>query len=253
MQGTIRAFLVLVMLLIAEPGFSATNQRAASDQAGKAQSVSEELQAAKQQVKILESQLQVMKDYQSSLLDTVYWALGGVFLIVGLLLGFGWFSNFRIYERDKETLKADLELVVRSKGDELEKLTSSQLNRISSKLASQNSDEAKKIEAAMKSYLAPLDTRLFDLEFFRLHERMTKNDSDNMALTDALNLLGICVTRNHHQVPEIIHFMLKKIDKGGKFTPGEITRLNLVLDSLPSQYSSLCEKIGARLVVAEMF
>lgn len=249
MQGAIRAILVFVMLIMAAPGYTAVS----SGKVEKAEVLSEELRDAKQQIKLLETQIELMKEYQGSLLDTVYWALGGVFLIVGLLLGFGWFSNFRIYERDKETLKADLELVVRSKGDELEKKTSSQFTKISAELASQNSENAKKIETAIKSSLTPLDARLFDLEFFRLHEKMTTNDSESMALTDALNLLGICVARSHHQAPEIIHFMLKKIDKGGKFTPGEITRLNMILDSLPSQYSSLREKLGARLVVADMF
>lgn len=42
-----------------------------------------------QQIKLLEEQLRLTREFQTSLLDTVYWALGGVFLVVGLLLGFG--------------------------------------------------------------------------------------------------------------------------------------------------------------------
>jgi hypothetical protein len=67
-----------------------------------------ELGASKQQVKLLETQLAEVRKYQDAILATVYWALGGIFVVVGLLLGFGWFANFKVYERDKDSLKAEV-------------------------------------------------------------------------------------------------------------------------------------------------
>lgn len=55
------------------------------------------------------AQLSAIKDYHSSLLDTVYWSLTALTTIVALLAGFGWFANFRMYENDKTRLKDDLE------------------------------------------------------------------------------------------------------------------------------------------------
>ncbi|VVN92396.1 hypothetical protein [Pseudomonas fluorescens] len=215
--------------------------------------IAEELQTAKQQIKILESQLQMTRDYQGSLLDTVYWALGAVFLLVGLLLGFGWFANFRVYERDKEILKAELEGAVRSKADDLEKSISLQTDNISRVVIGKIDEKIKIAETSLNYSLQKIDGRLFDLEFVRLHDKMNANGSDNMALTDALQLLDICIKRDFYKVPDVIHFMLKTIDKGGKFTAGEITRLNVLLDSLPSQYRALLEKLGAKLVAADIF
>jgi hypothetical protein len=63
---------------------------------------------------VLKQQLTTMREYHSSLLDTVYWALAGVFTLVVLLAGFGWWSNFKVYEQDKQRLKDELLSVIRT-------------------------------------------------------------------------------------------------------------------------------------------
>ena len=83
--------------------------QAASATASQPTAESVELQAVRQQVKLLETQLQITKDFQSAILDTIYWALGGVFLALSLVFGFSWFPNFRLYDRDKQALHADLQ------------------------------------------------------------------------------------------------------------------------------------------------
>ncbi len=55
----------------------------------------------------LRAQNKIIKEYQSSLLDTVYWALAAVFAVAVILAGFGWFTNFKVYEADKLRLKED--------------------------------------------------------------------------------------------------------------------------------------------------
>ncbi|WP_421207204.1 hypothetical protein [Aeromonas sp. 601027] len=44
----------------------------------------------------------IMKEFHEKILDTVYWSLGSVFGILALLLGFGWWSNFKLHEKDKK-------------------------------------------------------------------------------------------------------------------------------------------------------
>ncbi|MGL6303883.1 hypothetical protein ACSZMJ_18845 [Aeromonas caviae] len=46
----------------------------------------------------------IIKEYHDSLLSTVYWAIGAVLGVSALLFGFGWWSNFKIHEKDKSTL-----------------------------------------------------------------------------------------------------------------------------------------------------
>lgn len=61
------------------------------------------------ELKVLEKQIATMKEYHSSLLDTVYWALGTVATVAVLLVGFGWFANFKFHESEKQRLKDELD------------------------------------------------------------------------------------------------------------------------------------------------
>ncbi len=61
------------------------------------------------EVKLLEKQIATMKEYHSSLLDTVYWALGTVATVSVLLVGFGWLANFKFHESEKKRLIDELD------------------------------------------------------------------------------------------------------------------------------------------------
>ena len=56
----------------------------------------------------LRAQTKQMKEDNQRLLDTVHWSLGGLVTAVALVAGFGWFVNFRMYQRDKDALKKEL-------------------------------------------------------------------------------------------------------------------------------------------------
>jgi hypothetical protein len=56
----------------------------------------------------LKAQNAELREFHSSLLDTVYWALSTVVTFTALLAGFSWFSNFKLYEADKHKLKEEL-------------------------------------------------------------------------------------------------------------------------------------------------
>jgi DNA repair exonuclease SbcCD ATPase subunit len=65
------------------------------------------------EIAALREQNSVMREYHGSILDTVYWALGGIIATVLLLAGFGWWSNFKVYEQDKARLKEELQSLIR--------------------------------------------------------------------------------------------------------------------------------------------
>lgn len=60
-------------------------------------------------VVILKAQLQTIREYDKELLDSVHWSQGIVGGVALLLVGFSWFTNSRIYERDKAALTQELE------------------------------------------------------------------------------------------------------------------------------------------------
>lgn len=85
---------------------------------------------ADEEVKALRAQLEVMWRYDQRLLYTVYWALGGLGTVVIAIIGFGWFANFRLYERDKAALKAELENAINQQANTLRDQLDTKLRQI---------------------------------------------------------------------------------------------------------------------------
>jgi hypothetical protein len=223
-----------------------------------------ELTAMRHQVELLQAELQVMRSYHSSLLDTVYWSLGGVFVLASLLLGFSWLANLRIYERDKQALQSVLDARLGSRVSELEAAIDRRKAELAAVVEQRMKEASAAIPVAIRAVVEPVESQLKtqigglerDLTRVRsdiLRKNMTTNPSANMALTDALMLLELLASRSVSDVPEVVTFMLKTIDKGGKFTGDEIARVNLVLDKLPPQYGTLAEKLRGKIVASDVF
>ncbi len=64
---------------------------------------------------ILRAQLDVMRQYDERLLQTVYWALGTALALVVFAASAGWYVNVRLYEREKEALRSELHLALETK------------------------------------------------------------------------------------------------------------------------------------------
>jgi hypothetical protein len=204
-------------------------------------------------IELLEAQLQAQKEFQASLLDTVYWALGAVFFLTGIILGLGWLANFKVYERDKEALQRNLD--ARLSEEKAKLLTAiSERHQHLDETVGKNLDAAqKKIAAAANQRIDELTSRILSIEFDRSKEELDATSNHDIALTRALGLLEFCTESRPEEIAELLNFMLKKIAKGGKFTADEITRLTIILDELPAQYSALSEKLRGKLVASDIF
>lgn len=66
------------------------------------------------EVAVLRAQLETSERYQDRLINTVYWALGTLCAVFLALIGFGWFANFRIYDRDRAALSKELREAVQA-------------------------------------------------------------------------------------------------------------------------------------------
>ncbi len=59
---------------------------------------------------IARAELDTVREYDQRLLSTVYWSFSGVFLLVVLIGGVNWFTNYRLYERERDSLRQTLKL-----------------------------------------------------------------------------------------------------------------------------------------------
>jgi hypothetical protein len=59
------------------------------------------------EAELLREETKVIQLYDDKLLRTVHWALGSVFSIAALLVGYGWWTNFRMADKDRQRLKEE--------------------------------------------------------------------------------------------------------------------------------------------------
>lgn len=107
---------------------------------------------AELELKVQEKQIATMKEYHSSLLDTVYWALGTVATVAVLLVGFGWLANFKFHESEKQRLKDELDGKIKEALASIETRLSSNevqvINSVDSRLDSHFTRVARDIDIA---------------------------------------------------------------------------------------------------------
>jgi len=90
---------------------------------------------------ILRNQNEIIKEYHSSLLSTVYWSASALITVAVLLVGFGWWSNFRMHEKDRERLKQEILATV----VELE-------SKVDVKLSESRTDYLKSLDSRFESF-----------------------------------------------------------------------------------------------------
>ncbi len=73
----------------------------------------QQIQPDAERIAVLQAQMELMRDYHEKILDTVYWSLGGLAGVVLLVVGLGWYTNFRIYKREVEDIKKAVESNIR--------------------------------------------------------------------------------------------------------------------------------------------
>jgi hypothetical protein len=138
-----RAIQALLILLLMTFGSVAAQGQRAPDEAAVEQIAprTDDSTKAVQELAIMQAELQTLRSFQDRLLMTVYWALGTVASIAFLLVGFGWFANFRIYERDKDALGRELHTLVDQRLHELKSSLEAQTSEATSDLSASQSQQ----------------------------------------------------------------------------------------------------------------
>jgi hypothetical protein len=144
---------------------------------------------------LLQGELKAIREYHSSLLDTVYWSLGLVFGLVLLIIGSSWYSNFRLYEADKARLleeaerkiaeansriSRDLQMLSSNLSDKVDRDTVALANRLSTeieRMRSDNKDAERKISSDLKELEETLEIFLKLTEKIRSQLNRTNLDT----------------------------------------------------------------------------
>lgn len=217
-----------------------------------------EILALRQQNRLLEGQLQAIKEFQSAILETIYWALGGVFLALSLVFGFSWFTNFKLYDRDKQALQADLHGKIDSSVKELTAAyATSALNlerRVDEKFEEwkrtaeyQAEETTKRIQSNSQATVTALERRVAALQrdTLRIFIRTEANPDQRMTL--ARSLLYYTLDAAPQEVPEAIVEIRRSLEDGAKLTTPDVASLNGMLDKVLPAHAAFVTKLREHL------
>lgn len=184
---------------------------------------------SRDELQLLKEQNSDLKGFQSDLLLTMWSAFGSLVVLTLALLGFGWFANFRMYERDKELLRKDLEGVVASSESRLQAALESSLATSEKKLR-QGVD---RLDWKVKH----LDTQ-FQLEREYL----------GSAATAALRSLELAVElKSEWRIKRSLEGFTDVIDAGGEFYEREVAEALTVLARVPTELRAQADELAPKV------
>lgn len=170
MKSIAATFVLALCVLLPISGHAQANKVVATQEATQGA-------AADSRVQALQAELQVMKDFTQHILSTVYFTLGTVVVVLFAMVGFGWYQNFKLYERDKEALRQSLTKVIEEES--------------ASRYQEWNKQATERFNAVDKSVAGALELthkRLNDLELFTATSVFRAAYASDTPLTDFMVL-----------------------------------------------------------------
>jgi hypothetical protein len=204
-------------------------------------------------------QLEEMQRLDDRLLSTVHWSLGVVVFLAVLLAGFSWYTNFRVYERDRGNLRDELRVFLsqelekgreqlRSKFEQSQEAIESSLKEDFDKFSSQLTDANSRLEKSLKDLEERIYGRFSRVRFDYLRLKIEVQEQSDAPITTRL--------RTYIEYLQVaVEFewsfayvdALKRIEKlmrdGGTVSSGDLPTLNSTLATIPQDFSGLVDNI----------
>lgn len=248
------ATVIWLLVLLAIPWASGYSQSPDPDP------TSVKAQAEQTEVAVLRAQLEVMRQFDQRLVATVYWALGVTFTVVVLLVGFGWFANFRFYERDKhslrEELSADLKQQIADFRQETNRRLDSDLSRLQKELSDRPEEAIATLRKETRETLKGIRRELMQHTYllFKYEAKFWENEGVHInALRKQPEMMRIAISIDSDvlvsETLDNIHRLIKK-GASARLHPTDISELTELIDKLPPKFTVGAEAVRGLLRAA---
>lgn len=225
-----------------------------------AQATSSERISAVNQIQILQSQVDILNQTNNKILNTIYWALGGLITALLTIVGLNFFQNFAINKGKFDSLQKQIEADLFT---EKEKSTSAQQGAIASiqeentkKLSSINASIDVKVKMAVEGSLREFKTNIDkinaeyeDVQRDNLVRKAFEHKAESRMgyIINLTEVLEIDIKKDSEwRINESLERISKCLDEGYK-NAQSMADLNIVLNKLPEQYAFQKKMIEAKM------
>lgn len=222
------------------------------------------------EVQILKAQLETIREYDQRLMNVVFWSLGGVFIVVVLIGGLNWFTNYRLYERERESLREYLQGEFKSESAQvhevmrhLEEESRSSFNTFFQDAKSQfrndfaefRKENEKGLERTRTDLHHEIQESKSDLAQFKAEQFQKQGDSlwESFSLLDFLEIQIELKRVDPLYVADSLKRIIAILEKEHRVSYTSAKRLERILKSLPDTLSSEAGRIASLLPQCERF
>ena len=213
----------------------------------------------------LRAQLETMRSYDDRLISTVYYTLSALGAVALLLVGFGWWTNFRLYEREREALQQALKAQISDEVEKARKATEASLTQMRSEMAqtssehlrlvhnaaaSAASDSVRGLESTIEKMRDDLVNAHYAVQSNKFEEARSKGYKTQI-VTYGVSVLKLALQTHQSQfwrVSGTLDAILKAVEDGSKLEGYYERELMEALADIPSQYGATVERIRRALV-----
>lgn len=189
----------------------------------------------------LNTEIQIMKEYNDDILSTVYWSLSFLGIIAVILISYGLYMNLKIYERDKEILKSELANDINKK---LSNIKRAQLdeNRIIRKESKDYGEKA--ANSLEKDINRQINYIKYDVEEIRAENAIEKKVIPN-AIDSYIEMAKIGNNlKSDYFITNALGSILQLIESDHKPSTSNLTALQDLFNLLPTNFDILKSKIN---------
>lgn len=182
-----------------------------------------------------ETQFEHLRWFDERLIQTVYWSLGVIATISALLVGFSWFTNVRLADRDRHQLHNEIKSGLEVEIDQrLNDLQAKALETLSSELIKSEEKHQRDFDG-LKHDIAT--TRLLLLENVARGEAGMGNT--NALLNTAIMMLSVGIEAGvDASIPRSLDLLQDVLSNDARPSADQAARVNHVLELLPAEFST---------------